>query len=82
MKKLIALLMILALCISLLAFTVSCNEPEEPDNGQQTPGEDDGTDDGTGDGIDDGTGDGTDDGSGDNREEPDDSLRGPWFGID
>ena len=79
MKKLIALLMILALCISLLAFTVSCNEPEEPDNGQQTPGgEDDGNDDGT----DDGSGDGTDDGSDDSKEEPDDSLRAPWFGID
>ena len=36
MKKILALLLVLALCFSLVAFAVSCGDPEEPET-PETP---------------------------------------------
>ena len=75
MKKILALMLILALCFALVAFTVSCNEPEIDDETGDNRGDSD-------------DGDNGDDGDGDNGgDEGDESGSannnvGPWLPID
>ena len=78
MKKILALMLILALCFSFVAFAVSCNEPDADDEGGSTtpPAGDDG-----GDGDGDGSGDGGDGGD-EGGNQGNNSNTGVWLPID
>ena len=84
MKKILALMLILALCFSLVAFAVSCNEPDAGDEGGSTtpPAGDDGGDgNGDGDGDGDGSGDGGNGGD-EGGNQGNNSNTGVWLPID
>lgn len=75
MKKLLALLLILAMCVSVCAFAVSCSiggseDPETPDNGEG------------GEAPDDGEGGGAPDDGEDTEDEEDGPPTGDWLPID
>ena len=84
MKKLLALLLILAMCVSVCAFAVSCSiggseDPETPDNGEGGEAPDDGE---GGEAPDDGEGGGAPDDGEDTEDEEDGPPTGDWLPID
>ena len=92
MKKILALLLVLALCLSFVAFAVSCNNPDGDDLGgnrdddEYTDGDGDGDGDGNGDGDGgDGDGDGGDgdgDGDGNGNGSGSGGNYGTWLPMD